>query len=155
MKIAFPDGKMNAENRPATRHYSRAMRLLLSMTEVAMLAYWAVAALACLNLISISPDYMYNGYGQPLIDAWNWSFMPVDVLFALCGLSAAYLPMPDSWRARLHDAALVLMFCAGMMALSFWAIRGEFDPLWWTMNLWLVGLSITAFTCRPGLAATR
>ena len=137
--------------RPAARRYSKVMQLLLNMTEAAMLAYWLIAALACLNVISVSPHYMYDGYGQPLIDAWNWSFMPVDVLFALCGLSASHLAMPEEWRGRLYDVALTLMFCAGLMALSFWFIRGEFAPVWWAMNLWLVGLSIIAFSRRPSL----
>ena len=34
--------------------------------------------------------------------------------------------------------SLSLTFCAGLMAISFWAIRGDFDPTWWGVNLALM-----------------
>jgi hypothetical protein len=37
----------------------------------------------------------------------------------------------------------VLMLCAGLMAVSYWTITGDFDPTWWGMNIWLIILGGT------------
>ena len=34
--------------------------------------------------------------------------------------------------------ALVLTCCAGLQAISFWAIRGDFKLGWWLPNLFLM-----------------
>jgi hypothetical protein len=106
-----------------------------------MLAYWIVAALVEAGTIAVPKAWMYPSFEDPMIVAWNWSFFPLDVLFAVSGLLALYGPWPRA-RSRLLLASLVLMFCAGLMAISFWAIRGEFDPTWWGANLWLMALPI-------------
>jgi hypothetical protein len=33
--------------------------------------------------------------------------------------------------------SLALTFCAGFMAICFWAIRLDFDPSWWGAYLFL------------------
>lgn len=66
------------------------MRTLLTLTEVGMLLYWVLAILNSLSVISIPPDWMYSDHTNPLIIAWNWSFFPIDILFAVTGLMAAY-----------------------------------------------------------------
>jgi hypothetical protein len=112
--------------------------ILLTTTEIGMLAYWVLAASMALGLMNIPPDWMYSNHTDPIIVAWNWSFFPIDVLFAGTGLVARY-----SARAPKHlaDISLTLMFCAGLMALSFWTIRREFDAFWWAANAWLVGMA--------------
>ena len=34
--------------------------------------------------------------------------------------------------------SVVLTFCAGLMAVAFWTLRGDFDLGWWIPNLYLV-----------------
>jgi hypothetical protein len=34
--------------------------------------------------------------------------------------------------------SLALTSCSGLMAISFWAIRGDFDLSWWLPNLFLL-----------------
>ena len=41
------------------------------------------------------------------------------------------------WSVSLLILLLAPTFCAGFMALSFWAIRLDFDPSWWAANLFL------------------
>jgi hypothetical protein len=36
------------------------------------------------------------------------------------------------------------MFCAGLMAISFWVINNDFEPFGWGINLWLLILSTWA-----------
>ena len=112
--------------------------LLTTLTEIAMLAYWVVAGLLVLDVISIDPALMYSDYQNPLVVAWNWSFFPIDVAFAVCGLTAMFAPIDQFLRFKLEVVASVLMLCVGIMAISYWVITRDFDIAWWCMNLWLV-----------------
>ena len=85
---------------------------------------------------------MYDGYGLPVIDAWNWSFAPLDLGFAITGLASLRLAGKGDGRwAALAVISLALTFCAGLMAISFWAIRGEFNAGWWIPNLLLMAVA--------------
>jgi hypothetical protein len=121
------------------------IKVLLTMTEIGMIAYWVVAGAVALGLMHIPPDWMYSNYHDPTVVAWNWSFLPIDLLFAGTGLTARYSRRAP---ARLADVSLTLMFCAGLMALSFWTIRREFDAFWWATNAWLIGMAIFGFAHR-------
>ena len=122
--------------------------LLLTLTELGMLAYWALAILALLELIIIPPDLMYSDHRNPMIVNWNWSFLPIDVLFAVAGLTGRFAPIEVSKRRTLSVVSLSLMFCAGLMAISFWTMQGSFDMFWWGVNLWLMALSATVLARR-------
>ncbi|MEM7131666.1 MAG: DUF5360 family protein [Chloroflexota bacterium] len=124
---------------------NRFLRVLLTLTEVGMILYWIFATLVVLKLINVSPELMYSDYQNPLIVSWNWSFFPIDILFALSGLVARYKPMSAQRQQLLSAVSLSLMFCAGLMAISFWVLQQSFDPAWWGVNLWLMMLSSVAF----------
>lgn len=124
------------------------MRALLTATELGMLGYWVFASLVALGLVSIDPAWMYSNYEDPVVVAWNWSFLPLDLFFALAGLLARFAPMADKARGVLAVVSLSLMFCAGLMAVSFWMIQQFYDPFWWGTNLWLVLLSSVALVRR-------
>ena len=117
----------------------------------AMIAYWSIALLACLKLIALPAQAMYAGYGTALIDAWNWSFAPLDLVFAVLGLASLRLAAKGDprWQATAL-ASLALTFCAGLMAISFWALQGDFNPAWWLPNL-----ALTAIGAGWGLALIR
>ncbi|MEO7223883.1 MAG: DUF5360 family protein [Devosia sp.] len=123
---------------------------LLTATEIGMLAYWVAAALVCIGVLSISPELMYSDYRNALVVAWNWSFLPIDVLFAVLGLWARFGHLDARRRAVISTIALSLMFCAGAMAISYWAINLQFDAFWWTANLWLMLLSGLELSKRLG-----
>ena len=123
---------------------SKAQEYLLTATEVGMLCYWVFATLVVLGAVYVPPEYMYSDYQNPAVVAWNWSFLPIDVMFALLGLIARFGNLTPSRRNTLSTASLALMFCAGLMAVSFWVIRWEFDPFWWGINLWLIIVSVWA-----------
>lgn len=115
---------------------------LTTATEIGMLAYWLLAGALALGLVTIDPSLMYSDYQNPLVVAWNWSFLPVDVAFALTGLAARFASPPPAIRFRLAIISAVLMLCAGLMAVSYWTIRGEFSPAWWALNIWLIILGL-------------
>ena len=121
----------------------RGLRTSLALLDGGMLAYWSVATIACLGLVHLPPEAMYAGYGDPLIDAWNWSFAPLDLGFSLLGLASLALTRRDDARWRpLALLSLALAFCAGLMAISFWALRGDFNWLWWLPNLLLMAVPL-------------
>lgn len=113
----------------------RRMKPFLLITDWLFLAYWAITALKALGLVNIPPEYLYSNYDDPAIVAWNWSFFPLDVIFSITGLLALrrYGQQHPSW-VMYAAISLCLTSCAGLMAISFWTIRGEFDPSWWIPN---------------------
>lgn len=111
---------------------------LLTATEIGMLMYWALALLLVLGVVSINPELMYSDYQNPLIVSWNWSFFPIDLIFSVTGLYARYYAPNPRLKLILSAVALSLMFCAGLMAISFWLLRAEFDWFWWAMNIGLM-----------------
>lgn len=104
-----------------------------------MIGYWTAISLGALAVITLPETLMYDGYGTPIIDAWNWSFAPLDILFAILGLAAVRLAQRGDQRwPILAISSLSLTFCAGLMAVAFWALRGEFNLSWWIPNLLLM-----------------
>ncbi len=130
---------------PLLRYDSAGFRKLFTLTECGMLLYWALAVLAALEVVAIPPSWLYSNAQDPLVVAWNWSFLPVDLLFVVTGLMVRFSKQP---RGEMALVSATLMFCAGAMALSFWAIRGEFDVFWWGANAWLVVLSLAFLFAR-------
>jgi hypothetical protein len=117
----------------------KGLRTALLLTDIGFIAYWSFTALVAAGLFNVPPEYLYSDYHNPLVVAWNWSFMPLDIILSLAGLNAVRLQRTDSpsWRGW-TIVSLALTVCAGLMAVSFWAIRGDFDVTWWTVNLALL-----------------
>lgn len=114
---------------------------LLTFTEIGMVSYWLFATIVALGFLHVPPEYMYSDYNNPLIVSWNWSFLPLDLLFSVTGLMSRFGNFEAKNKERLSIISLSLMFCAGLMAISFWVINSDFDPFWWAINLWLMLLS--------------
>ena len=114
---------------------------LLTLTEVGIILYWLFAALVAIGFINVAPETMYSDFENPIVVAWNWSFFPLDILFAVLGLLSRYGGLTVRRTELLSVISLSLMFCAGLMALSFWTLTGDYDPTWWAMNSWLLMLA--------------
>ena len=111
------------------------------VVDVQMLLYWSLALIRLLFPSGLDSEHLYNDYYNPIMVAWNWSFFPMDMVLSITGLwSLVWLRQQNpNWRL-LATFSLALTFCAGLMAISFWAIRLEFDLLWWGFNLaYMVG----------------
>jgi len=111
----------------------------LTVTDLVFLAYWGAASLAALGLIALPASLLFAGYHEPRVLAWNWSFLPLDIAFSLTGLAAvrAGRRARPIWRP-LALISLLLTMVAGGMAVSYWALLGEFDPGWFLPNLALL-----------------
>ncbi|WP_062047345.1 DUF5360 family protein [Bacillus sp. JCM 19034] len=102
--------------------------------DISFILYFSATALTL-----IPAEYAYSDYTNPILVAWNWSFFPLDMVISITGLSAIYLHKKRNiaWKS-LALISLVLTFCSGLMAISYWLIRLEFDLLWWLPNLALM-----------------
>jgi hypothetical protein len=120
------------------------MKYALLATEVGMGLYWILALLMVAGVVHVPPEYMYSDYENPLVIAWNWSFLPIDLIFITSGIAAFLKPVGSEKKRALRQLSLTTMFCAGLMAITYWAILGQFDPVWWGVNVWLMVLPILA-----------
>ncbi|PHR58339.1 MAG: hypothetical protein COA47_10690 [Robiginitomaculum sp.] len=114
------------------------LKRLFLVTDISFLIYWAITALVAVNLLGIPQDWLFRDYSDPNIVAWNWSFMPLDILASISGLLAVRMAgTGGNWR-QVALISMVLTFCAGFMAVSFWTFQASFDALWWAANLFLM-----------------
>jgi hypothetical protein len=113
---------------------SRTLRTLMLLTDLTFILYWLVTALHW-----IPPSWAFNGYENPILVAWNWSFLPLDLLVSASGLGALHLYRKNDirWR-RLVLVSLTLTMCSGLQAISYWTVRREFDIGWWIPNMFLL-----------------
>lgn len=113
---------------------SPALRLNLLVTDLGFTVYWLTSALQLLP-----PEWLYKDHSNPILIAWNWSFAPVDLAASATGLLALWLARQNSpsWQ-HVAILSMTLTFAAGVFALSFWALRSDFDPAWWLPNVYLV-----------------
>lgn len=115
-----------------------AIKPWLLITDVGFILYWLASLTLLLDWQLIPADWLFKDYEQALVVSWNWSFFPLDMILSLCGLISIRLHRLGipAWR-NLAAFSLALTFCAGFMALSYWTVRLDFDPMWWAANLFL------------------
>ena len=107
----------------------------MAITDIGMLTYWSVTALVALDVIQIPTEYLFKDYNDPRVIAWNWSFLPLDLLLSLSGLLALHLERRKDTRwVGVAIISLVLTHCAGLMAIAYWVLLGEFSWGWWLPN---------------------
>lgn len=135
-------GALRRGRKKETDHMNDVMRQMkpfLLATDFGFLLYWGVSLLILAGFEVVPEAWLFKDYDDPIVYAWNWSFFPLDMVLSVCGLLAVrrHRHGDPSWPA-LAAFSLALTFCAGFMAVSFWAIRLDFDPSWWAFNLFLV-----------------
>jgi len=104
------------------------------ITDAGFLIYWFVTYFQL-----IPAEYVYQDYTNPILVSWNWSFFPLDLIISLTGFTSLWLYANN--RSLWRDVALislVLTSVSGLQAIAFWAIRCEFDLVWWIPNGFLL-----------------
>ena len=112
----------------------KSLRLSMLVTDIGFLVYWSIV------LLGLLPSaFAYKDFDDPIVMAWNLSFIPLDFVLSIIGLLsiALYQKKHPGWLP-LCIVSLCLTFCAGLQAISFWALRGDFDIGWWIPNLFLI-----------------
>lgn len=101
----------------------KALRIFFLVVDFGFILYWI-----CAGLDLLPQDYLFKDYENPILRAWNFSFLPLDLLISATGLGAVYRharAMPG-WR-ELALISLTLTLCSGLQAIAFWSLRGDFD----------------------------
>jgi len=112
----------------------KTLRYFFLVTDSGFVLYWL------LTLTHALPEaYLFKDYHNPMLAAWNWSFLPLDLLISATGFYALYLygRQRATWRGYAL-VSLVLTSCSGLQAVAFWALRQDFDASWWLPNLYLL-----------------
>ncbi|GBF49336.1 hypothetical protein LPTSP4_08470 [Leptospira ryugenii] len=110
------------------------LRYFFLVVDIGFIIYWII------TLLGVIPnEYLFKDYENPILSAWNWSFLPLDLMISFTGLRSLWLyrkdrPVWKSWAL----VSLTLTFCSGLQAISFWALRQDFDLSWWIPNLFLL-----------------
>jgi hypothetical protein len=113
---------------------STSLRVFLWVVDVGLLLYWLVTGF---HLLPAS--WLYAHHDEPVLVAWNFSFLPLDLVVSGTGLTAVVL-----WRrgrpawSRFALVSLAFTSASGLNAVAFWALRGEFELGWWLPNLVLM-----------------
>ncbi|GGR66490.1 hypothetical protein GCM10010252_00130 [Streptomyces aureoverticillatus] len=126
------------------------VKVAMLVTDLGFLAYWSAALLGL-----IPAEYAYKDYDDPVMSDWNYSFLPLDVAASATGLTSLYLcrrERRDAPDARPHRIAwrplmlvsLTFTSTAGLQAVVFWALRGDWSPTWWIPNLALLLFPVPA-----------
>ena len=121
---------------------NRTFKMMLVLVDAGLLLYWGAV------LLGLIPEEMrFKDYDDPVVEAWNWSFFPLDLLAVAAGCWGVYL---TGKGRRLGEAVLMvgltLTFCAGFMAISFWAYYGDFTLGWWVPNIVL--MLVPCYLCK-------
>lgn len=112
----------------------RTLKPFFLVTDIGFIIYWLVTALGLIPAASLFKDYH-----DPLLVAWNWSFLPLDLCISATGIGSLLLERRGDRRWQpLALISLALTFCSGLQAIAFWAYRADFDAIWWLANGYLL-----------------
>ena len=125
---------------------TKSQKAIVWVIDIGFIVYWSLIILRVLP-----PEVMFEGYEKPEVQAWNWSFLPLDIAAAVTGIVGQTAKRCD--YTVLLTSSLVLTSVAGGMALSYWVVLGYFDILWWAPNLVLFLFPLWPLYCfitNPG-----
>jgi hypothetical protein len=110
------------------------LKYFFLITDIGFILYWLITLLHL-----IPAEYLFEDYTNPILTAWNWSFLPLDLLVSLTGFMSLYLYNQNNpnWK-MIALISLAFTSASGLQAIAFWAIRVDFDWTWWLPNLYLL-----------------
>lgn len=110
---------------------TRTQKLIVWAIDLGFILYWT------LIVINVLPaEAMFAGYEKPEVQAWNWSFFPLDILASLTGIAGNSLKRLN--KKVMLTISLALTSVAGGMAIGYWTFLGDFNFWWWLPNLVLL-----------------
>ncbi|MBE3012401.1 DUF5360 family protein [Microbispora sp. NEAU-D428] len=129
----------------------RVTKALMLVTDLGFVAYFTITGLGL-----IPPQWAFADYADPLMVAWNWSFLWIDLPAGATGLASLRLLRRGSPSGTpLMLVSLVLTTASGLMAIAFWTLRGDFSLAWWIPNLYLMLFPVPAIVRMTVCTATR
>ncbi len=112
----------------------RGLRWFFLITDLGFIFYWGI------TLAHWIPDeYLFKDYENPILNAWNWSFLPLDLFVSFTGLFSLFLSKKGKEEWKIFALiSLALTFASGLQAIAFWTIRSDYNINWWLPNLYLL-----------------
>jgi len=104
------------------------------IVDIGFILYWII------TLLGIIPnEYLFKDYANPILIAWNWSFLLLDLFISGTGLTSLWMwkNKNKNWES-MALISLVLTSCSGLQAVAFWVLRSDYDISWWVPNLFLL-----------------
>lgn len=89
-----------------------ALKINFLITDIGFVLYWII------TLFHLIPDeYLFKDYKNPVLVAWNFSFLPLDLLISFTGLLSLslYKQRMNIWN-KIALISLILTFCSGLQA---------------------------------------
>ncbi|TGL61602.1 DUF5360 family protein [Leptospira sarikeiensis] len=112
----------------------KGLNLLFLITDIGFILYWSI------TLLHVIPsEYLFKDYENPILQAWNWSFLPLDLFISFTGFYSLFLSKQGNihWK-QFTILSLALTFASGLQAISFWTISFDYNLSWWIPNLYLL-----------------
>jgi hypothetical protein len=110
---------------------TRTQKAIVWAIDLGFIVYWALIISGALPA-----EAMFTGYEKPEVQAWNWSFFPLDIAASLTGIAGNTLKNLN--KKVLLTTSLVLTSVAGGMAIGYWTFLGDLELSWWLPNLILL-----------------
>ncbi len=73
----------------------KTLKKFFLVTDIAFILYWLI------TLLHLLPEeYLYKDYNNPILVAWNFSFLPIDLLVSFTGFTSLFLYQKKrkSWK---------------------------------------------------------
>jgi len=84
------------------------LRFFFWFTDTGFVAYWLI------TLSGVIPDaYLFKDYRNEILNAWNWSFFPLDIFISVFRLSQSLFPSQRSCcleASRAHFSGPDILF---------------------------------------------
>lgn len=120
----------------------RRLRGYFLVVDIGFIVYWI-----CATLHLFPKAYLFKDYENPILQAWNFSFLPLDLFVSATGITSIILHRNGNWIWEpLALCSLMLTFSSGLQAIAFWTLRADYDVIWWLPNLFLM-VYPTLFLC--------
>lgn len=110
---------------------TRTQKAIVWAIDLGFIIYWTLIIVGALPV-----EAMFTGYEKTEVQAWNWSFLPLDIAASITGIAGNTLQNLN--QKALLTISLVLTSVAGGMAIGYWAFLGYFELSWWLPNLVLL-----------------
>lgn len=113
---------------------TKILKYLFIFVDLSFIIYWTITYFHL-----IPNEFLFSDYNNPIVVNWNWSFLPIDLLISFTGITSIYLYNKQSpiWT-NIALISLVLTLSSGLMAISYWLFKGEYNLTWWIPNLFLI-----------------
>ncbi len=93
----------------------RVLKWFFLVVDFSFILYFSATAIGIIPI-----EYAYSDYTNPILVSWNWSFLPLDIVISLTGLSSIYLHRKGraEWKSIAFTRSNILFWVDGHIILG-------------------------------------